>query len=51
MEFAKSLLLSTEYTINEISEILNYTNDTQFMRQFKSKTGMTPSKYRKDINQ
>ena len=50
IEFSKQLLSSTNYTIKEVSEILGYENDTQFMRQFKLKTGMTATEYKKTFS-
>ena len=50
IEFSKQLLSSTNYTIREVSEILGYENDTQFMRQFKLKTGMTATEYKKTFS-
>ena len=47
IQYAKQLLNSTTYSISEISNILNYSCDTQFMKQFKTVTKMTPREYRK----
>lgn len=47
IEYAKYLLTSTDYTVNRISEELNYKSDIQFIQQFKSVVQTTPSKYRK----
>ncbi|WP_124099306.1 AraC family transcriptional regulator [Ruminococcus sp. Marseille-P6503] len=46
IEHAKYLLSSTDYTITYIAQMCGYSSDTHFMRQFKNKTGMTPSAYR-----
>lgn len=46
IEIAKQLLSSTTYSIKDISEILGYRNDTQFMKQFKSITGLTAGQYK-----
>lgn len=48
VEYSKQLLSSSNYSVREISEMLNYKNDTQFMKQFKLITNMTPSEYRKN---
>ena len=48
IRYAKSLLLSDEsMTLPAISEILGYNDQFQFIRQFKSITGMTPGTFRK----
>ena len=49
VQYAKQLLNSTNYTISEISNILNYSCDTQFIKQFKTVTKMTPREYRKNM--
>lgn len=43
---SKSLLKSTNSTILQISEDLNFPNASYFARFFKKKTGMTPKDYR-----
>lgn len=43
---AKILLKSTELTVLQISEELNFPNASYFGRFFKKKTGMTPRSYR-----
>lgn len=47
IEYSKQLLLSTSYSVAQISELLNYSCDTQFMKQFKIFADITPSEYRK----
>lgn len=47
IEHAKRLLRSTDYSVKEIAEILGYSTDTQFMKQFKGVTEMSASEYRK----
>ena len=44
---AKQLLQTTDLQVTEIAEACGYRNDVHFMRQFKEKTGMSPSEYRK----
>ncbi|MCM1271271.1 MAG: AraC family transcriptional regulator [Ruminococcus flavefaciens] len=48
--YAAELLESTDLTINEISDICGYENDSYFMRQFKQRRGCTPTEYRKKLN-
>ena len=43
---AKVLLKTTDYTILQISEELNFANPSFFVQFFKQHTGMTPLKYR-----
>ena len=47
ISYAKSLLLATDLTINQIGEKCGYKNLTHFIRQFKAKTGISPNMYRK----
>ena len=48
IERAKTLLMMDEKAgILDISEMLGYTNQYHFIRQFKAATGMTPGAYRK----
>jgi YesN/AraC family two-component response regulator len=46
MEEAKRLLLSTDYSINEIAQRVGYDNFSYFSHVFRDKTGMTPNEYR-----
>lgn len=46
IERAKSLLRSSEYSIANIAEQLGYCDSCFFTRQFKKKTGLSPSRYR-----
>lgn len=48
IQHAKYLLSTTMLPIKEISNMCGYKNETHFMRQFKSCTGITPSQYRTD---
>lgn len=43
IERAKELLLYYDYSINEISDKLNYKNEDLFVSQFKKYTDLTPS--------
>lgn len=47
LDRAKRLLSSTNLTIKEISEHCGYESEFNFMRQFKSRYGQTPTEYRK----
>lgn len=47
MEEAIHRLLTTDYTIAEISTIVGYQDRSHFSRNFREYTGMTPKQYRK----
>ena len=47
---AKTLLLNSSNTVNEIAYELGFNYPHYFSRMFKSKTGFTPAKYRESIN-
>lgn len=49
IEYAKQLLVSTNFSISEIADIIGYKNDTQFIKQFKNSVKNTPSQYRKEV--
>ena len=44
---AKQLLNTTDLRIQEVAASCGYQNATHFMRQFRDKTGMSPSEFRK----
>lgn len=46
IDYAKQLLLSTNFPIANIAEIIGYANDIQFIKQFKAVVKTTPKKYR-----
>ncbi|HWT76581.1 MAG TPA: AraC family transcriptional regulator [Mobilitalea sp.] len=46
LERAKFYLTTTDMTIKELSDYCGYDNDLHFIRQFKKKEGMTPTRYR-----
>jgi AraC-like DNA-binding protein len=46
LNYAKGLLLSSSYTMERIADLCGYKNHYFFSRQFKAKTGMSPSHYR-----
>ena len=47
MEFAKKLLLNTDFSIGEIARKIGYDDQGHFGRNFKKYTGTKPSAYRK----
>lgn len=48
---AKNKLAYTEASVDAIAASLAYENTTHFIRQFKARTGMTPSAYRKAVRE
>jgi len=46
IERAKELLRTTKFTISEIAAKCGYKTEYHFMRQFKEKTGLTPTEFR-----
>lgn len=48
---AQTLLESTDYSINEISNIVGYDNQLYFSRLFTKQKGMSPQKYRNAIRE
>lgn len=48
---AKTLLISSEYSITEISEKCGFPDYNNFIQRFKSITGTTPLRYRKEYSQ
>jgi AraC-like DNA-binding protein len=47
IERAKELLLYDERTLSEMSDILNYKNESLLVAQFKKYTGLTPDYFKK----
>lgn len=47
LERAKALLETTGFTVAQISDKLGYNNTESFIRLFKNREGITPSRYRK----
>lgn len=47
MDYAKLLLSSGHYKVNEVSELLGYSSPDYFTRVFKKVTGKVPSDYRR----
>ncbi|MBQ8350103.1 MAG: helix-turn-helix domain-containing protein [Ruminococcus sp.] len=50
IEEAASLLLYTEYTDTEISNLLGFSSQSYFIKIFKKHTGTTPKTYKKQYN-
>lgn len=48
---AKTLLETTEYNISEISRIIGYENALYFSRIFRKQCGMSPSQFRKQLQE
>lgn len=46
ISMAKQLLTTTDLRISEVASSCGYQNATHFMRQFKNKTGISPSEFR-----
>lgn len=46
LEYAKVCLLSTERSVEEISDLLRFSSRNYFTRVFREKTGMTPTEFR-----
>lgn len=47
IEYAKFMLSTTDIPVNQIADICGYKSDIHFMRQFRSRTDMTPTEFRK----
>lgn len=45
---AERLLSTTDMSIQDIMEVINYANASYFYKQFKAEFGMTPHEYRQD---
>ena len=46
IKLAKNMLITTNYPIKQISNILNWDGENQFINYFKYHEGMSPTKYR-----
>ena len=46
---AQTLLETTNYNVTEIAEIVGYDNPLYFSRIFKKQSGMSPSEFRKQL--
>lgn len=49
MKRAQQLLVSTNLTVKDIAQKIGYANEYNFMRQFKTYCGKTPTEYRNQI--
>jgi len=47
---AKSLILYTDYNVNQIAQQLGYTDSSNFVKFFKKQTGQTPADFKKNKN-
>lgn len=47
---AKELLKETQQKVEEVAKAVGFQQTAQFIRAFKAETGMTPAKYRSEIN-
>jgi AraC-like DNA-binding protein len=50
INIAKTLLMNTNFTINEVAARVGIYNTTHFINLFKKRVGVTPLQYRKNIN-
>lgn len=50
MEKAKKLLLFDDLNVNEISDLLGFTDASYFCKQFKERVGVSPIQYRNKTN-
>ena len=48
---AQTLLETTNYNVTEIAEIVGYDNPLYFSRIFKKQSGMSPSEFRKQLQE
>ena len=48
LDAAKTMLLTTDASVAQIAESLNYSNTQNFIRFFSKYVGTTPGKYRKE---
>jgi len=48
---AQSLLMNTELTIAEISDLLGFSNPAHFSAMFKKHVGLSPVQYKRSIDQ
>jgi AraC-like DNA-binding protein len=49
LQLSVGYLLDSQYTINDVSQKLGFSEIRAFQRKFKSWTGLTPSEYRKSL--
>lgn len=48
IDYAKRLLRDSDVTVQEISDLLGYSNSTSFIRVFKRMVGLSPGQYREE---
>ena len=48
---AQTLLETTNYNVSEIAQILGYDDPFYFSRVFKKQSGLSPSEFRKQLQQ
>lgn len=48
IETAEKMILHSDYSLSEISEILAFSSQSYFVKVFRRITGMTPSRYRRE---
>ncbi|WP_208560023.1 AraC family transcriptional regulator [Marinilactibacillus kalidii] len=46
IDYAKQLMILTDYPLSKIAEVCGYASEVHFYRQFKKVTGLTPSAYK-----
>jgi AraC-like DNA-binding protein len=51
VEYAKMIISTTNFTIEEISKICGYSSEVHFYRQFRKLMGITPTEYRNLFHQ
>ncbi len=49
IDHMKDLLLTTNYSIKHIADILGYSNENQFINHFKYHVGLSPTKFRNNF--
>jgi AraC-like DNA-binding protein len=47
IEYAKSLLLSEQFTVSEIATLCGYSEPCHFSREFSKRVGVSPNQYTK----
>ena len=50
INYAKTLLMSGDYSVSQAASMVGYDNFTYFSRIFKSKTGMSPKDYKNSFS-
>lgn len=47
IDYAKKMLINSNFSVSEIGEMLNFTDVYSFSRFFKLRTGVSPAKFKK----